>query len=184
MSVSLSERPITSSALERRTREIGRELFDRIGRGPGVLERAWWDDRVTNLTLNDPAVRVQLFRFIDAMPALRTAEDVRRHLHEYLGEAGDRVPWWLKLAMALTPLKAAARSGNLAWTKWLHRVGLQMTWFVFFSQYLYYVTNGIRELVNVPLFLLTLVILGLRIAAWTKTRVMKYQTVSAAASGI
>ena len=103
MAVTLAECPLDAPALERRTREIGRELFDRIGRGPGVLERAWWDERVQDLTLNDPLVRVQLFRFIDVMPALRTSEHVRRHLHEYLDEAGDRVPWWLKLAVTLTP---------------------------------------------------------------------------------
>ena len=34
-----------SEALDRRTREIGRELFDRIGRGPKPWRRAWWDDR-------------------------------------------------------------------------------------------------------------------------------------------
>lgn len=91
------------SALERRTREIGRELFDRIGRGPAIWDRAWWDDRLMDLTLGDPQVKVQLFRFIDAMPALRTSEAVRRHLDEYLSEAWDHVPWWLRLAVILAP---------------------------------------------------------------------------------
>src|SRR5262245_11101319 len=83
-------------ALERRTEEIGRELFERIGRGPKPWQRAWWDDRALNWTLSDPQVRIQLFRFIDALPALKSADSVRRHLVEYLAEAGDRVPWWLK----------------------------------------------------------------------------------------
>ena len=51
------------------------------------------------LTLDDPLVRVQLFRFIDAMPALKDAGSIRRHLAEYLAEAGDAVPWWLSLAL-------------------------------------------------------------------------------------
>ena len=51
-------------------------------------------------TLDDALVRVQLFRFIDALPALKTTDSVRRHLAEYLGEAGDRVPWWLRLGSA------------------------------------------------------------------------------------
>ena len=54
-------------------------------------------------TLDDPLVRVQLFRFIDALPALHTDQTVRRHLGEYLAEAGDRVPWWLNLAVDLAP---------------------------------------------------------------------------------
>ena len=42
------------------------------------------------------------------MPALRTVEEVRRHLHEYLAEAGERVPWWLKLAVVAIPMPIAA----------------------------------------------------------------------------
>ena len=86
-----------------RTQEIGRELFERIGRGPKPWHRAWWEDRFMAGTLDDPLVRVQLFRFIDVLPALKTTESVRRHLAEYLAEAGDRVPWWLGLALRLAP---------------------------------------------------------------------------------
>ena len=30
------------------------------------------------------------------LPALKTPDSVRRHLAEYLAEAGDAVPWWLE----------------------------------------------------------------------------------------
>jgi RHH-type proline utilization regulon transcriptional repressor/proline dehydrogenase/delta 1-pyrroline-5-carboxylate dehydrogenase len=92
-----------SPALDRRTVEIGRELFERIGAGPRPWQPAWWEDRLINTTLADPLVRVQLFRFVDALPVLRTTEAVRRHLEEYLGEAGDRVPWWMAAAISLAP---------------------------------------------------------------------------------
>ena len=97
------DRTISQGPLEDRTQAIGRALFAEVGNGPRFWERAWWDDRLMNLTLGDPQVKVQLFRFIDAMPALHGTEPVRRHLKEYLGEAGDRVPWWLRLAVALAP---------------------------------------------------------------------------------
>jgi len=89
--------------MERRTREIGRELFDRIGRGPRPWQRGWWDDRVVAATLGDSLVRIQLFRFIDVLPALNNPDAIRRHLAEYLSEAGDRVPAWLRVALALAP---------------------------------------------------------------------------------
>ncbi len=95
--------PASTAALEARTQQIGRELFERIGRGPRPWHRAWWEDRFIAGTLDDSLVRVQLFRFIDALPALKTSESVRRHLAEYLAEAGDRVPWWLKMALRLAP---------------------------------------------------------------------------------
>jgi RHH-type proline utilization regulon transcriptional repressor/proline dehydrogenase/delta 1-pyrroline-5-carboxylate dehydrogenase len=100
-------------SLEARTQTIGRELFERIGRGPGPWQRAWWEERFMAGTLDDPLVRVQLFRFIDVLPVLRTTESVRRHLAEYLAEAGDRVPWWLGLALRLAPA-GSVRSDWLA----------------------------------------------------------------------
>ena len=59
-------------------------------------------------TLDDPLVRVQLFRFIDVLPALQNDDSVRRHLAEYLAEAGDRVPWWLSMGLRLAPAGTAA----------------------------------------------------------------------------
>jgi RHH-type proline utilization regulon transcriptional repressor/proline dehydrogenase/delta 1-pyrroline-5-carboxylate dehydrogenase len=107
------EDSLSRDALERRTREIGRELFQRIGRGPRPWQRAWWEDRILAGTLDDPFVRVQLFRFIDALPSLKTPESVRRHLAEYLAEAGRRVPWWLRVAIRQAPA-GSIRAGWLA----------------------------------------------------------------------
>ncbi len=89
--------------LEQRTREIGRELFARVGRAARPWRRGWWEERFMNWMLDDPQVRVQLFRFIDVLPALRTPEAVARHLAEYLDEADGRVPWPLRTAVDLTP---------------------------------------------------------------------------------
>ncbi len=102
----LRPRPATrpdARAIEARAVAIGRELFEAIGRGPSPFDRGWWDDRMMGLTLTDPAVKVQLFRFIDALPALTTPGSVVEHLADYLHQAGDRVPWWLREAVALAP---------------------------------------------------------------------------------
>jgi RHH-type proline utilization regulon transcriptional repressor/proline dehydrogenase/delta 1-pyrroline-5-carboxylate dehydrogenase len=108
-------RALTGALLEARTREIGRELFARIGGGPKPWQRAWWEERFIAGTLADPLVRVQLFRFIDVLPALQTNASVRRHLAEYLAEGGDRVPWWLSAGLRLAPA-GTERAGWLAET--------------------------------------------------------------------
>ncbi len=89
--------------LERRTREIGRDLLARVGRGPRFWEPAWWDDRLMAMTMGDSATKVQLFRFIDALPTLREPASVRRHLTEYLDEAGEGVPAVVRLPLWLAP---------------------------------------------------------------------------------
>ena len=118
--------PPVASDLERRTRAIGRELFDEVGRGPSVLERGWWDDRMMALTMSDPRVKVQLFRFIDALPALTSDESVGRHLREYLEQADEFVPWFLKLGVDLAPVgtlggKALASLARFSATHMAHR---------------------------------------------------------------
>lgn len=94
---------VDPAKIERRTREMGRELFDRVGGAWGPLRRSWWENRFMDWTLDDPEVRAQLFRFIDVLPTLRSPDSIRRHLAEYLAEAGDRVPWWLRTAVAWSP---------------------------------------------------------------------------------
>src|SRR5262245_53169918 len=93
-------------SVERRTLQIGRSLFAEVGGGPSVLDRAWWDDRLMGLTMDDPRVKVQLFRFIDALPALKDDASVRRHLDEYLEEAGTTLPVALRLPLGLAPTGA------------------------------------------------------------------------------
>ena len=53
------------------------------------------DDKILAVHANDPAVKVQLFRFIDALPQIRDPEDVTRHLQEYFAEAKGHVPGWI-----------------------------------------------------------------------------------------
>ena len=89
--------------VERRTREIGRELFDRVKGASGPWRRPWWENRFMDWTLDDPEVRAQLFRFIDVLPALRSPGAIRRHLAEYLNEADDRGPWLLRTAIDWSP---------------------------------------------------------------------------------
>ncbi|MCL6451987.1 MAG: hypothetical protein K6T75_11895, partial [Acetobacteraceae bacterium] len=95
--------PMSLAVLEQRTQQIGRILFDRIGRGPRIWQRAWWDDQAMALTSADPITKIQLFRFIDALPTLRSDASVRRHLTEYLDEAGPSVPLLLSLPVRLAP---------------------------------------------------------------------------------
>ncbi len=93
----------SAEGIEERTRAIGRDLFARIGGGPRPWNRAWWDDRMMALTMDAPETKVQLFRFIDALPTLTNPQTVRRHLVEYLEEAGDFVPALIGMPLALTP---------------------------------------------------------------------------------
>src|SRR5438132_4866800 len=79
--------------LEARTREIGRGIFARVREErPAVASTAWWDEKMMGLTMRDEGVKIQLFRFVDALPALRTSSQISRHLKEYFAQVRERLP--------------------------------------------------------------------------------------------
>ncbi|MCI0701263.1 MAG: L-glutamate gamma-semialdehyde dehydrogenase, partial [Planctomycetia bacterium] len=90
--------------LDSRTKEYGREIFARLDRqGPVIFTRAWAEDKLMGLGMHDPALKVQLFRFVDTLPYLKQPEEVSRHLREYLAEAKDELPWWARWGTRLIP---------------------------------------------------------------------------------
>jgi RHH-type proline utilization regulon transcriptional repressor/proline dehydrogenase/delta 1-pyrroline-5-carboxylate dehydrogenase len=95
----------TATDLEALTLAYGREIFARLDHGPRLLpfSAAWWEERLMEWTMSDEALKVQLFRFIDALPLLHSPADVTRHLREYFAEAGDHLPTWLRLGLRWLP---------------------------------------------------------------------------------
>ena len=58
-----------ASSLQPRTVEIGRELFDRMGRGPRPWQRAWWEARfmaATRKVTDDAEFKSPQFLFAPA----------------------------------------------------------------------------------------------------------------------
>ena len=100
------------AAIEAKTLEHGRYLFDHLQvQRPSILRRRWWDDRIMSWAMSDERLKVQLFRFVDVLPMLQSSEAITGHLHEYLGQSGDRLPVPLRVALGLarrTPLVRAA----------------------------------------------------------------------------
>lgn len=71
--------------LEHRIRQIGRDIFARARRAePSPLRLAWWQRQFLDWVMQDEGLKVQLFRFIEAMPQLRGPRAVAAHLRQYL----------------------------------------------------------------------------------------------------
>jgi RHH-type transcriptional regulator, proline utilization regulon repressor / proline dehydrogenase / delta 1-pyrroline-5-carboxylate dehydrogenase len=105
--VLLSERSalnLDGNRLEQLTRAYGQEIFARVGqRSPVLFSPQWWDERMMDLTMQDETVKVQLFRFIDALPQLQSSETITRHLREYFHETRDHLPGWARFGMRFIP---------------------------------------------------------------------------------
>ncbi len=53
------------------------------GHSPGLLGHHWWSNLLLDWGTRDEQFKIQLFRFIDVLPALQTDEQFIRLLHEY-----------------------------------------------------------------------------------------------------
>ena len=106
---------MTAVERERRTMTYGREIFARVDRqGPPAFTPAWVDDRLMNWTMSDESLKVQLFRFVDALPRLTEPAAIAQHLREYLGQAENAVPWWIRTGVNLLPARGLG-GRLLAW---------------------------------------------------------------------
>ena len=111
--------PEPDDSLEALTHAVGRAIFADIGRRtPWPLSPGWWDERFMDLTMREEAVKVQLFRFIDVLPSLRSSAEINRHLREYFQEVAPRLPFWMRRALPHLPqdgMGGAALAGTASW---------------------------------------------------------------------
>ena len=100
--------------IEQQTQAIGREIFARIQtESPSVFHFSWWDEKILEWCMRDEALKVQMFRFIDVLPMLKTGEQVAQHLQEYFLDHQDLFPvavqWGLNVAsLGAAPARAVA----------------------------------------------------------------------------
>jgi RHH-type transcriptional regulator, proline utilization regulon repressor / proline dehydrogenase / delta 1-pyrroline-5-carboxylate dehydrogenase len=86
---------------EAQLQAIARQLLADSGKGKRSLfskmkDQLKWDDKLLGWTMENPGLRVQMFRLIDCLPALSTKADIARHLQEYLGDPSVELPQALK----------------------------------------------------------------------------------------
>ena len=102
--------------IERTTQQLGRHLFEHAsGHQPSPWDRRWWDDRIMAWAMQDESVKVQMFRFVDVLPMLKTSAAVTRHLHEYFHDVRAHLPSAARLGLAVaTPDSIAGRALAIA----------------------------------------------------------------------
>jgi RHH-type proline utilization regulon transcriptional repressor/proline dehydrogenase/delta 1-pyrroline-5-carboxylate dehydrogenase len=99
------------SPLDERISQIGSEIFARVramSAFPSPFHRL--DDAMMERVMRDQAAKSQLFRFVDALPSLKSSADISRHLREYLRlvPALKNIAGFIPTGGLLSPLLAAA----------------------------------------------------------------------------
>ena len=99
----MAKRPRIEDRVERRTQEIGHDLLDRLEhRTPSLFHGRWWENHLLNWAMEDEAVKLQMFRFVDVLPMLREHTSIARHLEEYYQEVRERLPFAARLGIDLS----------------------------------------------------------------------------------
>ena len=91
---------LSNNTYETKTIDIAKQLLEATREKQSffsqIREGMRWDDRLLAWAMSNPGLRVQLFHFIDCLPALRSKAEVARHLQEYLSDPTVELPSALK----------------------------------------------------------------------------------------
>lgn len=94
------------SRYEEKTQEIARKLIANTREKQNIFvkvrEQMKWDDKLLNWAMENPGLRVQLFHFIDTIPALQSKTEVANHLQQYLSNEIVELPAALKSILNFT----------------------------------------------------------------------------------
>ncbi|MHC4314496.1 MAG: L-glutamate gamma-semialdehyde dehydrogenase [Planctomycetota bacterium] len=94
----------------------GREFFAAFGNEtPSIFKKNFWAGKVMDWSMSHEDFKVQLFRFIDVLPSLKTEEMLNHHIREYFSR-DENVPAVLRFGA-----KSAGIGGRLG-TKVLGRI--------------------------------------------------------------
>ncbi len=103
---------VRESNYEAKTQEIAKQLLEATQEKKRsffaqMRDQMRLDDKLLAWAMSNPGLRVQLFRFIDALPALRSKPEIARHLQEYLGDPSVELPGNLKTILNFTDPNSA-----------------------------------------------------------------------------
>ncbi|MEH2346444.1 MAG: L-glutamate gamma-semialdehyde dehydrogenase [Nostoc sp.] len=91
---------VQTSTYEAKTQEIAKQLLAATQENrsffSSLRDQMRWDDKLLAWAMSNPGLRVQLFRFIDTLPALHSKSEIASHLQEYLGDESVELPTALK----------------------------------------------------------------------------------------
>lgn len=107
-----------TSGHESRIAALGGEMLTRArAHKSGLLSAKFYSDALLEWSMKDPNFKVQVFRFVDCFPMLKSPEAIFDHLNDYLSQPGVTVPptfaALLKAGNLLKGPAAATASGQI-----------------------------------------------------------------------
>jgi RHH-type proline utilization regulon transcriptional repressor/proline dehydrogenase/delta 1-pyrroline-5-carboxylate dehydrogenase len=101
---------INSDQLESEVRQYGEDIFASIAPSAArVFDPNHYTEKFMNWAMQDEALKVSLFRFVDVLPNLPDSASIVRHVQEYFGHLEGSIPDILRKAMNISPNSLTAK---------------------------------------------------------------------------
>lgn len=105
----------SASATESRVFEFGADMLTRArGHKTSLLSAKFYSDALMEWSMKDPQFKVQMFRFVDAFPMLKTPEAILDHLKDYLTQPGVTVPGAIAAALKAGGIMKGAAAATIS----------------------------------------------------------------------
>ena len=101
----------STQTYEEKTQAIAKEIIAATRQKRSFIDQMRdqmrWDDKILDWTMANPSLRVQMFHFIDCLPALRSKTEIARHFQEYMSDESVELPSALKSILNFTDANSA-----------------------------------------------------------------------------
>ncbi len=75
---------VSLGLLEKRIFERGEEIFRRSqDAGFSLFDKGYWSGKIMEWSMQNPAFKVEMFRFVDVLPSLHSSEQIVEHIKQY-----------------------------------------------------------------------------------------------------
>ena len=72
------------AAIEARVQSVGREIFAKSASNQmGLFDKGYWSGKMMEWSMQYPAFKVEMFRFVDVLPSLHNSDQVAEHIRQY-----------------------------------------------------------------------------------------------------
>src|SRR5258708_2549159 len=103
-------------ALQTEIERRGERIFDLVDRHPeSLFSKAGFYQRLMALSMRDERFKVQLFRFVDVLPSLRSSSEIVQHLEEYFSHGRDGLPALVGVGIRLARMVPWVSGPILRW---------------------------------------------------------------------
>lgn len=97
--------PMSTDNFEKDVHALGQQIFAAMeGESPSIFRKDYWSGQLMEWSMKDESFKVDMFRFVDVLPVLKSSESVIQHLREYFMRPGQETPGMIKAAVGAAGL--------------------------------------------------------------------------------